>query len=159
MVGAGSVMMIHQTQPTSCLYRRRWKTMKPPSAVWPSSSTSCTRRRWSFSTHWCEALPASGSGPRLLGRREKMELPGHFQYILTALNKVRRKQRRSSSFCSWPGQPWFHFALWLLVPEQPWEPGWEPWWPCLLGGGGLALVRVDGPTPLKDLPLRVNPTM
>lgn len=69
-------------------------------------------------------LPAIWPWPRLLGSREKMESPWHFQCITTALNKTRRKRRSSSSFRSWPPQPWFHSALWLLVPEQPPEPGW-----------------------------------
>lgn len=68
-------------------------------------------------------LPAILRWPRPLGRRERMELPRHFQYITTALHKTRRKRRSSSSFRSWPLQPWFHFALWLLVPERPREPG------------------------------------
>uniref|UniRef100_A0AC11AJT7 Intraflagellar transport 27 n=1 Tax=Ovis aries TaxID=9940 RepID=A0AC11AJT7_SHEEP len=60
----------------------RWKTTRPPSTTWPSSFTTCTGRSWRFSRRWCERLarpfPATEPGPglRLLGRWEKMELPG-----------------------------------------------------------------------------------
>lgn len=34
--------------------------MKPPSSIWPSSSTSYTGRRWRFSARSCEGLGAAG---------------------------------------------------------------------------------------------------
>lgn len=67
---------------STCLSRKRWKTTRPPSTTWPSSFTTCTGRSWRFSRRWCERLarpfPATEPGPglRLLGRWEKMELPG-----------------------------------------------------------------------------------
>ena len=90
----------NQLTSSICLSRRRWKTTKPPSTTWPSSFTTCTGRSWRFSRRWCEGLPGSfpamepGRGLRLLGRWEKMELPGHFQSIVTALNKMRRKMEK-----------------------------------------------------------------
>lgn len=40
----------------NCLSRRRWKTSKPLSTAWLSSSTSSTGRRWRFSRRWREQL-------------------------------------------------------------------------------------------------------
>ena len=78
-----SVTSLKPANPSStCLSRRRWKTMKPPSTTWPSSFTTCTGKSWRFSRRWCERLarpfPAMEPGPGLclLGRWEKMELPG-----------------------------------------------------------------------------------
>lgn len=70
----------------------------------------------------------------LLGSREKAGLPWPFPPTVTALNKMRTR-RSSSSFRSWPGQPWGHFALRLPVLEQPWERGWGPGWAASLPEG------------------------
>lgn len=66
-------------------YRRRWTITRPPSTVWPSSSTSCTGRRWTCSIPWCEGRvdrptglaklgwPAVSPADLHLSRRQKME--------------------------------------------------------------------------------------
>lgn len=87
--------------------------MKPRSTIWPSSSTTCTGKRWRFSTLWCEGLGriVAADSTMLLGiwqlacllrRWEKMELPWHFRYVMAALNKMR-KRRSSRSSRSWLG--------------------------------------------------------
>lgn len=65
--------------------------MRPRSTVWPSSSTRCTGRRWTYSIPWCDG---AGEGPtglatlgwaavspadRCLSRRQKTGLPATSQ--------------------------------------------------------------------------------
>lgn len=143
-----------------CLYRRSWKTTKPPSTAWPSSFTTCTGRRWRFSRRCCEgqgrAVPHDGTAPLgswrglgLLGEERSWNCLDDFQCILIALNKMKCRSRHS--FRSWPGRPWFRLAPWLPVPGRR----SEPWWPGTCGGRHLS-EWVVLPAP-KGLPRQCGP--
>lgn len=117
--------MGHKSNAATCFHRRRWRTTRPPSAAWPSSSSTCTGRRWSCSRAWregprlfCRPARCSGARQQPLSPSQKAGEDGVAparRRVTTALNKTSS----SSSFRSWPRQPWFLFPPWLPAAEQP----------------------------------------